>query len=140
MGISKVSVKRISSLFEFIAENGRGGELKMSSSSTMGGIDEQFRPMEALLASLASCSAIDVINILNKQKNNPEVFSIEVIGERDDDAVPAIFHHINLNFKVSKDVDESKLKKAIDLTQEKYCSVLFMIKQDSEVKYSYTYV
>lgn len=140
MGFSKIEVKREGSLYEFVAKNGRGGILNMSSSAAMGGVDNQFRPMEALLASLASCSAIDIINILSKQKNNPVHFSMEVTGERDDDAVPGIFHSIQIIVKVSKDVDESKLLKAINLTQEKYCSVLFMIKQSSNVKYSHTYV
>ena len=95
-----------------------------------------FRPMELLLASLASCSAIDIQSILKKQRQEISSLEIETIGNRVDE-VPAVFDSIQLLITVKGKVDPSKLEKAIELTKEKYCSAYKMLSKSCEITYEY---
>ncbi len=95
-----------------------------------------FRPMELLLTSLASCSAIDIQSILIKQRQEILDFEIETIGHRVDE-VPAVFDTIHLNITVKGNIDASKLEKAIELTKEKYCSAYKMLSKSCEIIYEY---
>lgn len=95
-----------------------------------------FRPMELLLTSLASCSAIDIQSILIKQRQEILDFEIETIGHRVDE-VPAVFDTIHLKITVKGNIDASKLEKAIELTKEKYCSAYKMLSKSCEIIYEY---
>jgi putative redox protein len=121
----------------FECKNERGGIINLSGLEEMGGAPKNFRPMEGLLASLVGCSSIDILSILEKQRYVPKHYEVEVEGNRKDGAIPAVFTSITVNISISKDVDENKLKKAIQLTQEKYCSVLFMIQHDCNILFNY---
>lgn len=98
--------------------------------------EKTFRPMELLLASLSSCSAIDILGILKKQRQTVTDFSITTTGVRAD-ATPSIFTSISVDILVSGNIGESKLSKAIDLTKEKYCSVYHILSQSAEITYHY---
>ena len=101
--------------------------------------EKTFRPMELLLASLASCSAIDILSILKKQRQEFTSFEIITEGNRAD-ATPSIFEKIDLTILISGNVDESKLVKAIDLTKEKYCSVYHILAKSAHITYNYKIV
>ena len=133
----KVTLQRKEGLFNLAHTNERGFTITTDASPSIGGGNEGFRPMELLLSSLASCSAIDVINILNKQKQNIHSFSVDVEGERVD-GTPSPFKKINVHFNIKGEVDENKLKRAIDLTKDKYCSVRFSLHPDIEINYTFT--
>lgn len=96
-----------------------------------------FRPMELILAGLASCSAIDIENILRKQKIQFEDFHIEIFGTRADQ-IPAVFTKIDLKISITGDIPENKLQRAINLTTEKYCSVYKMLENEVKISYSYS--
>lgn len=98
--------------------------------------DLTFRPMELILTGLASCSAIDIENILRKQKLVFSDLTINATGKRAD-AIPAVFESIDLNIRIKGDIPENKLKRAIDLTKDKYCSVYLMLKGSVDITYSY---
>jgi len=132
----KVNITRKNKAYHLEAKNAHGNTASFDANESIGGENKGMRPMEMLLASLASCSSIDVIAILNKQKLNPEIFEVEVTGERVD-AVPAVFKKIHVKFITSSDVDESKLKRAIDLSMDKYCSVTKMLEGSVEITHSY---
>jgi len=106
--------------FEAIA--GTGGTLVVDGSPEIGGEGRGMRPMEVLLAAVASCSAMDVVSILRKQKQPLEHLRIEIEGERAD-AVPSPFTTMKLVFIVRGAVDDAKLQRAVGLSVEKYCSV-----------------
>jgi putative redox protein len=97
--------------------------IQTDSSAGNGGNDSGFRPMQLLLAALGSCSAIDVIAILKKQRQKVDQFKIEVKGEREKDIVPSLWKEVSVTFFLWGDVDAEKAKKAADLSIEKYCSV-----------------
>lgn len=92
-------------------------------STNNGGNDSGFRPMQLLLAALGSCSAIDVISILKKQRQTIDKFRIEVTGEREKDATPSLWKEVSVTFFLSGVIDVEKAIKAADLSIEKYCSV-----------------
>lgn len=132
----KISLERTNEAFEMTASNERGDVVKLDAAATIGGGDTAWRPMQLLLAGLASCSAIDILNILYKQKQEVSTFKIEVEGSRIPDP-PTTFDSISLHIQVSGNVATSKLEKAIALTQEKYCSVYHQIKDSASINYSY---
>jgi putative redox protein len=106
----------------FEATAGSGGQLIVDGAPDIGGEGRGMRPMELLLAALSSCSAMDVLHILRKQKQPIEHLEITVDGLRAD-AVPAPYREIEMVFKVRGAVDEHKLQRAVQLAVEKYCSV-----------------
>jgi putative redox protein len=80
-------------------------------------------PPEALLASLASCVSVDVVDILAKRRTPVEKYSVEALGERVD-SIPRRFKHITLNVSiVGKGIERGPAEHAIDLAVMKYCSV-----------------
>lgn len=88
--------------------------------------DPQWRGLKAtdmLLMSAASCSAYDVVLILNKKKEPLEGLEVICSGKRADDP-PRIFTHIHLKYVVKGQISAKSVEKAIQLSEEKYCSVL----------------
>ncbi len=105
----------------FEATSGTGGKLVVDGSPEIGGEGRGMRPMELLLSSVASCSAMDVVSILRKQREPLEHLRIEIEGTRGD-AVPSPFTRMKLVFVAKGAVDEHKLNRAVSLSVEKYCS------------------
>ena len=81
-------------------------------------------PMISLLMACGACSAIDIVMILDKQRQNYDTIRVIVKGEREQNQTPALWKNIEVIYEVSGNVDESKAIKAAELSVEKYCSVL----------------
>lgn len=105
----------------FEATSGTGGKLVVDGSPEIGGEGRGMRPMELLLSSVASCSAMDVVSILRKQREPLEHLRIEIEGTRGE-AIPSPFTRMKLVFVAKGAVDEHKLNRAVSLSVEKYCS------------------
>ncbi|MDB5050149.1 MAG: peroxiredoxin [Fibrobacteres bacterium] len=109
--------------FKFKATAGNGYAFDIGASKSIGGDESGFRPMELVLAALAGCSGIDVVNILKKSRVDFTSMEIEVDGDRKD-AVLAPFTNIQVTFKIhGPGIDRAKAEKAVSLSLEKYCSV-----------------
>lgn len=108
----------------------RGGEENSGGSAP----DLYLRPMEALLGTMASCAGIDVVKILTQQKEPFTGLTIAVEGKRAD-AVPAVFTDIHLRYEIRGPVAENKGRRAVALSQEKYCSVSKMIEPTVKISY-----
>jgi putative redox protein len=106
----------------FEATAGSGGVIVVDGAPEIGGEGRGMRPMEVLLSAVASCSAMDVVSILRKQREPLEHLRIEIEGTRKD-AVPAPFTRMKLVFVARGAVDPHKLERAVSLAVEKYCSV-----------------
>jgi putative redox protein len=132
----KVELQRVNNAFHFEAKNENNKTINIDASPNIGGNDNGFRPMELLLAGLGGCSGIDVLHILKKQKIELEDFSIIIEATRKNEQ-PAIFETINVLFEVKGEVDEAKVKRAIDLSMEKYCSVTKILEKSATIEYSY---
>lgn len=92
-----------------------------------GGTEEGLRPMETVLVALASCSAMDIVHILAKQRQELQDLDITVTGERVD-SIPSVFSDIELHYRASGNVDLAKLERAAKLSIETYCSVAAMLR------------
>lgn len=120
------------SLFE--ARAGSGGQAMIDGPPDLGGANGGMRPMEMFLASLASCSAMDVLHILRKQRQELRDLVVQVSGQRAD-AIPAVYEEIELYFRATGLVAADKLEQAVQLSIEKYCSVAAMLKDSVRIRY-----
>jgi putative redox protein len=105
----------------FEATAGSGGKLVVDGAPDIGGEGRGMRPMELLLASVASCAAMDVVKILRQQKEPLEDLRISIEGERAEGHISP-FTRMKLVFVATGPVDEHKLSRAVSLSVEKYCS------------------
>jgi putative redox protein len=88
-----------------------------------GGYDTSFHATELLLIAVGKCSAVDVVNILTKQRVKLDDVSVEVTGEISKD-YPKYYTHIHLKYIVSgENVDRARVERAVELSQTKYCTV-----------------
>uniref|UniRef100_A0A7C2K2F6 OsmC family peroxiredoxin n=1 Tax=candidate division WOR-3 bacterium TaxID=2052148 RepID=A0A7C2K2F6_UNCW3 len=122
---------------KFKAETPSGHHLYLDSAHGGEGESAGPTPMELLLVALAGCTAMDVISILKKMRENVREFSVEVEGERAPEH-PKYYTkiHIKYIFK-GENLKEENLLKAIQLSQNKYCSVSANLKGKSEITFSY---
>jgi putative redox protein len=135
-----VELKRQGEGFYMEAAGDSGISVPIDASAAIGGTDRGVRPMEMLLIGLAGCSSIDVVSILKKQRIDPGPFRVLIDAEREADAVPSLFQkiHVRFVFKKSGEIDQDKLKRAIDLSLEKYCSVAKTLEKTAKITYDYT--
>lgn len=111
----------------FLAESGSGHCVVMDGPEDAGGRNLGIRPMEMLLLGLGGCSSFDVVSILRKGRQQVTDCRAELSATRAD-TVPAVFESIHLHFIVSgKALDAEKVKRAVELSAEKYCSASIML-------------
>jgi putative redox protein len=95
-------------------------------------------PAELLLVAAASCTGADIVGILEKMKVVLRAIDIEVAGTRREEH-PRRFTAIHFRFRVvGEGVDEAKVRRAVDLSLEKYCSVMASLAPDIRVTYDAT--
>lgn len=135
--MTKIEIRRLNDAFHMEAENEQGRTVHIDASPDVGGSNLGMRPMQMLLSALGGCSAIDVINILRKQKQPLRDIGITVTGERESDTVPSAFVKAHMHFKLYGGVDPGKAGKAVSLAVEKYCSVGKTIERTTTVTHSF---
>lgn len=118
-----IELNRLNDAFHFSAENESGNTVHLDASPDIGGTNQGMRPMQMLLAAMGGCSAIDIINILKKQRQDLQDLKITVKGEREPGAVPSLYQTVHAHFRFYGNLDPDKVEKAINLSIEKYCSV-----------------
>ena len=96
-----------------------------------------FRPTEILLHSLASCMSIDIMLILQKQKQMVEDYQVRISAERID-AVSSVFEEVTLGIEIQGEINEKKLRQATQLSKDKYCSVYHMLNDTIDLKINYS--
>jgi putative redox protein len=90
-------------------------------------------PMQLLLAAAAGCTGIDVVSILEKMRKTLVRFSVRCTGERREEH-PRAYRRIHLSYDlVSPDTAPHEFKRAVDLSRDKYCSVLASLSPTIEV-------
>ena len=130
----------------FVVESGSGHAVVIDGSPEYGGRNIGARPMELLLMGLGGCASFDVVTILKKARQQITDVRAELTAERGD-AIPAVFTKIHLHFVITgtdlksegnevaietivitgTDLKESQVKKAVELSAEKYCSASAML-------------
>jgi putative redox protein len=96
-----------------------------------------MKPSELLLVAVGSCTAVDVVGILEKKRTPLTSLEIEVSGEQDADP-PWTFRKVHIHYKVKGNgLRENSVKQAISLSEEKYCSVSSTIKGTAKITTSF---
>ena len=122
----KADVKWVDGVM-FVGESGSGHSVVMDGAPEQGGRNMGVRPMEMLLLGLGGCASYDVIAMLKKGRQEIVDCRAEIEAERAD-AVPAVFSKIHIKFVVTGNaLKESQVKRAVDLSAEKYCSASIML-------------
>ena len=123
----KIELKRLNEAVHFEASSQSSTvKVHIDGSPEIGGEGLGVRPMELILMALVSCSSLDLITILKKQKQNIIDFSASAEGTRTND-IPHVFTAIHLTFILNGDIDPAKANKAAELAVKKYCSVHNML-------------
>lgn len=118
---------------KFESDNPSGKMVMMD--TDVEGSNERFglSPKAMMLSSLAGCSGLDVVSILDKMKVDGYDFKMDVEGELTDEH-PKYYHTVTLDYHFTgKDLNEAKIKKAIDLSIEKYCGVMEMFRRFAKI-------
>ncbi|HNR46391.1 MAG TPA: OsmC family protein [Anaerolineaceae bacterium] len=119
--------------FSFTATADSGFELPLGVSSEAGGADDGFRPMELLLVGLAGCTAMDVISILEKKRQQVTAFEVKTQGQRAADH-PRIFTDIEIEYIVTgHNIDPAAVQRAVELSESKYCSAQAMLSKAARI-------
>lgn len=134
----KIELARLNDAYHFRATNEEGASIDIDASYDIGGKNLGLRPMQVLLAGLGGCSSIDVISILQKQKQPLKDIHVTVDGEREKDKTPSLFTNIRVHFTLVGNLEEDKVKRAIELSMDKYCSVARVLEKTARITYDFT--
>jgi len=112
-----------------------GHHIVMDALPEVGGNNSGPRPKELMLASLAGCTGMDVISILKKMRVEIETFNINVKADVTEEH-PKHYTSMHLVYEFrGKELDPEKLKKAVELSQDKYCGVSAVYRKAMPVTY-----
>ncbi|QCR25058.1 OsmC family protein [Pontibacter sp. SGAir0037] len=136
----QVELTRVDQDFHFQATGASGVAINIDGSPDIGGHNAGARPMELLLMGLGGCSAIDIILILKKQRQQITSFDIKVNAEREKVGDASIFKSIQVHYILGGPLDADKVKRAIDLSLEKYCSVATILYKTATIDYTFEIV
>ena len=117
----------------FIGQNAAGGTVQM------GKLDERpgVSPMELLLVGLAGCTGVDIVSILEKKRQPLKAFKIKVRGNRAED-YPKIYKEIEITYLIwGEGIEPKAVERAIQLSEEKYCSVSAMLRSVADIRWTY---
>jgi len=134
--MKRARVKWVENL-KFIGDAPSGHSILMDGPTDSGGDNVAIRPGEMVLVALGGCTSIDVVSMLKKMRVDITGFEVIVDGEPAED-YPKVWTKIHVKYIITgHDIDEAKVKKAIALSEEKYCSVSAILKKSAELTYDY---
>ncbi len=117
----------------FVGSNKGGGTIQINEVNGKPGV----KPMELLLLGLASCTGVDIVDILTKKRKHIEKFEVSVRGTRADE-YPKVYKEIEVTYRLwGEDIATRDVEQAIRLSEEKYCSAQAMLDSDAEIRSSY---
>jgi putative redox protein len=133
----KIILKRLNDACHMEAKNEYGNIIHIDGSTSVGGENKGFRPMQLLAAGAGGCSSIDIISILKKQRQNLKDIEVIVDAEREEGAIPSLFLTIHLHYILNGNLDKEKVEYAINLSLQKYCSVVKTLEKTAKITSSY---
>lgn len=137
--IIKGAVKQIEGL-QLVAYGNTGHAVLMDQKEEVGGFDQAPSPMEFILFGLAGCTAMDVISILQKKRENVKRVEVHFEAERAEDH-PKVYKKIHLKYVIKgKNVNPKSVERAIELSETKYCSASAMLSKTAEITHEYVIV
>ena len=121
---------------QFVGTDGTKHSVVMSSQDEENGTG--MSPSQLLLVSLGGCTAYDVVNILEKKRRTLTGLEVRVTGEQESDP-PWTYRKINIEYLVrGHGLSEKAVRDAIELSEEKYCSVAATLRGVAEITFEYT--
>ncbi len=103
------------------------------SGKASGGQESGYKPTELLLYAIAGCTGVDVVGILQKQRQELSSLEIEVVGHQPD-TYPKPYHTVEIKYRArGKNLDRQKVVQAVELSMNKYCSVSQTVKHETGV-------
>jgi len=125
---------------QFVGEAGSGHAIVMDTDAEFGGANTGLRPTELLLIGVGGCSGMDIVSVLKKKKQKLTGLEVNVDGKKAE-TYPQKFTDINIEFTVKgRNLSEEAVKKAVDLSMEKYCSVKATLEGSAKITFSYKIV
>lgn len=122
---------------KFKGKGAFGAEMVTDASKKAGGTEDGFKPTELVLFGIAGCTGVDIVRILEKQRQELSSFEIEVTGHHNDD-YPKPIHTVEIKYLLTgKNLQPSKVEKAIEISESKYCMVSQTVKNPGDVTTSY---
>ena len=121
--MAKMIVTRINDGFAFNAVDEAHNSMRLDIPVDQGGHGTGLRPMQTLLTALGACSGVDIVMILNKQKETIEFFEMIIEGQREEGKEPSLWKTVHIIFKFKGTMTQEKAQKACALSIDKYCSV-----------------
>jgi len=123
--------------YTFIGRGGNGDSIVMDGGPDLGGVGWGHSPMDLLLLGAGGCASIDVIMILKKGRKDVSDCEVEVFGERADE-MPKKYTKIHMHFIVKGNgLSDEVVKRAVDLSMEKYCSASTTLAAACELSYDW---
>ena len=129
----RIEVKRVSSPFHFVATSAAGHQVHMDELPESGGTNEGVSPMQMLIMAMGGCSGIDIVMILEKQRQRVDSFDMELDAERPKGVVGAPYATLHAHYILTGDVDPVKAQRAIRLSIDKYCGVSRTLRPTAEI-------
>ncbi len=121
----------------FVAESESGHALIIDSPPEVGGRNLGPRAMELVLMGMGGCTAVDVVSILQKSRQQVTDCVVELAAERAE-SVPKVFTRIHAHYVVSgRNLSEKSVARAVSLSADKYCSVTRMLAHSAEITHDY---
>lgn len=119
---------------QFETDNPSGHELTMFDKSQDNGDVVGFAPKALMLSSLAGCSGLDVVSLLEKMRADVADFKIEVTAELTDEH-PKFYNEVKVDYHFTdRDLQPEKIQKAVNLSVTKYCGVMEMFRQFATIE------
>jgi putative redox protein len=110
-----------------------GHTLTIDADPEFGGADSGPKPKPLLLLSLTGCTGMDVVSLMNKMRVEYADFEVKTDGELTDEH-PKYYHKIHLTYSLKTKAEyHEKIKKAVSLSQERYCGISYMLSKSSEL-------
>jgi putative redox protein len=114
-----------------------GFTLPLGTDLALGGDQDGFRPMELIAIGLAGCTAMDVISILQKKRQDVTGFEVSVHAQRAEEH-PKVFTHMRVEYHVEgRSIEPAAVERAIELSSTKYCPAQAMLAKAVEIEHSF---
>lgn len=118
---------------QFVANTPSNHAILLDAAEAGGGKDSAVRPKELLMCAVAGCTGMDVISILGKMKVKVDSFELHVVADESEEH-PKYYEKIRITYLFGgKDIPEDKVRKAVELSSEKYCGVMETLRVPVEI-------
>lgn len=124
----------------FVGTADSGFKVDLGTTPELGGADDGFRPLELMAISLAGCTAMDVISILTKKRQEVSAFEVKVHADRTQDH-PKVFSQMHIEYIVTgENIDQAAVERAVELSETKYCPAQAMLKASASIDHKITII